>query len=89
MFKIAMSEYRYLFTLNELSLTESLTLVTNGRRQHKLVVLYCRTTLRKHSFLLSCISVWNSLPINVRICKKPLVFKKLCKEYFINMYNDG
>jgi hypothetical protein len=86
LYKCVLTTYRYLFYFDALLLTQLLSLSYGSRHPFMLSVPYCRTTLRKRSSVLSCIAVWNNLPIDLRSVRSFTSLKQLYKIYLVNHY---
>jgi hypothetical protein len=88
LYKCVTTTYRYLFHSDELILSQLLLLTDGNRHPNTLSVLYCKTTLRKRSFVLSSIDIWNKLPIRLRSIRSFVSLEHLYKNYLINTYVD-
>jgi hypothetical protein len=88
LYKCVLTTYRYLFLFNNYSLSHLFCMTSSDRHPCILSVPYCRTTLRKRSFVLSCINVWNKLPTNIRMSRSFVSLEYLCKKHLISNYVD-
>jgi len=50
------------------------------------VLLFCRTTIRQKCICYQGPSVWNSLPLHIKLVDSTAAFKILHQQYLINRY---
>ncbi len=88
-FNCVLQTFRYIYLVDNMSLSHSFVFSSrNDLHANKLSVYHSRTVARQKSFLVSCIKIWNNLPVYIRTVLDYKYLKCVTKSYFLHMYLD-